>query len=114
MAFLNGGRYSLRLPLLACGVGDLVMEKFGLLYFFPGSNLGVMSCIGKEGRDLAAAENGEVWWLCQGILRLATCLIRAGRAVVACWYQTYPLSALSVNQEFSTEHLLMHSIKPDM
>lgn len=45
------------------------MEKFGLAYFFPGSNLGIKSFLGKEGRNLAAAENGEVWWLCQGILR---------------------------------------------
>lgn len=74
--------------LLACGVSDLVLEEFGLLYFFPGSNLGMKSFLGKEGRDLAAAENGEVWWLCQGILRPITCQIRAGCVVVECWDRT--------------------------
>lgn len=99
--------------LLACGVSDLALEKSGLLYFFPGSNLGMKSFLGKEGRDLAAAENGEVWWLCQAILRPATCLIRAGCVVVACWYQTLPPPALEVRQQLGAEHSLVHSIRPD-
>ena len=59
--------------------------------------------LGKEGRNLAAAKNGEVWWSCQGILRTGSCLkIRAECAVAAGWYQTNPLSALEGNQQLVT------------
>lgn len=92
LLFLIRGYYCLELPLLACllacGVSDVALEKFGLLYFFPGSNLGMKSFLGKEGRDWAAAENnGEVCWLCQGVIRLVTSLIRARCVVVGCWYR---------------------------
>lgn len=90
LLFLIRGYYCLELPLLACLLAVSVMLRWKNLdcsIFFPGSNLGMKSFLGREGRDLAAAENsGEVCWLCQGVLRLVTCLIRARRVVVGCWY----------------------------
>lgn len=45
-------------------------------------------------------------------LELATSLkIRARHAVMTYWYQTNPPSALEVNQQLVTEHLLMHCVK---
>lgn len=83
-----------------------------MVIFFPGSNLGTKSYLGKEGRNLAARKRGEDWPLCQDTRRTGKLLEDQSCTCSDGMLVPRKSSQFSDQSVSVTEQLLKHSINP--